>query len=112
MQEPLRFFEWQRAQEKIVDKTEDRSVQADPERESHDSNDSESGRFAELSQSETEFVHDRSQLESFSIILFAERRSDRHAWRGELARSRRSARRAPAKIRLMITAPASIAPTL
>jgi hypothetical protein len=62
MQKPLRFFEWQRAQEKIVDKTEDGSIQADPERESHDSNHSESGRFAELSQRETEFVHDRSQV--------------------------------------------------
>ena len=81
MQEPLRFFEWQRAQEKIVDKTEDRSIQADPERESHDSNHSESGRFAELSQRETEFVHDRRQLRSFSIILYVERRSDPHVWR-------------------------------
>jgi hypothetical protein len=60
--EPLRFFEWQWAQEKIVDKTEDRGIQADPERESQDSNEGESGRFAELSQRETEFVHDRNQL--------------------------------------------------
>jgi hypothetical protein len=73
VQEPLRVFEWQRTQEKIVDKTEDRSIQADPERESDDSNDSKSGRFAELSQRETDFVHDCSQLERFFIILRAAR---------------------------------------
>ena len=73
MQEPLRFFEWQRTQKKIVDKTEDRSIQADPERERQDGNDRESGRFAELTKSEFEIVH---------IILFSTPRLDQCAMRG------------------------------
>src|SRR5215468_8894139 len=93
MQEPLWLFEWQRAQEKIVNQTEDGSIQTDSERKGHDGNHSESGRFAELSQRETEFVHNRSQLRSFFIIQFEARRLDRHAWHVELAHNRQSARR-------------------
>src|SRR5262249_61084281 len=90
---PLRIFEWQRAQEKVVDKTEDRCVQPNAERERQDCNDSESGRFAELSQRETDFVHDCSQLENLFIILFATRRLDRYAKRGVRESTRRAASR-------------------
>ena len=96
-EEPLGFFEWQRAQEKVVGVklTEDGSIQADPERESHDSNRCKYGQFAELSQRETEFVHDRSQLKSFFVILCVERRSDPHAWRGLRVPGTRARRRWP-----------------
>src|SRR5262249_15168505 len=90
-----RFLVRQPVQKQIVDQTEDRGVETDPERERRDSNESESRRFAELSQRETEFVHDCSQLERFFIILFAGRRSDRHAWRGVQASGTRARRRWP-----------------
>jgi hypothetical protein len=53
MHEPRRIFKWQRAQEKIIDQTEDRGIQSDPEREREGGNDSEAGRFAELAQRES-----------------------------------------------------------
>ena len=99
------------AQEKIVDKTEDRSVQADPERESHDGNDSESGRFAELSQRETDFVHDCSQLESLFIILCAARDDRIHGVARRAGTQHAISATVKEQNTAINTAPASMAPT-
>jgi hypothetical protein len=45
VQDTLRIPEWKTAQKKIVDQTEDRSVQADPQRKGDEREQSKSGRL-------------------------------------------------------------------
>ena len=58
----LRLMEWQRAQEKVVDQTEDRSVQPDPERQRNDREQSEPGRFEQLTKREAKIDHHKKVL--------------------------------------------------
>src|SRR5215475_11274761 len=69
------FFKRQGLQEQIVDQTENRGVQPDPDRERDDRQRRESGRFANLAQSEFEIVHitPRVTLESDSRVWHASR---------------------------------------
>jgi hypothetical protein len=57
MEDALRFLEGQAPQEQIVDQTEDRRIQADPEHEGDYGQERELGRFAQLPQSETKVSH-------------------------------------------------------
>ena len=57
MDDALRLMEWQAAQEKIVDQTEDCSVKPDPERKRDYRKQGEAGRFEQLPKREPQIDH-------------------------------------------------------
>ncbi len=70
MDNARRFLERKAAQKQIVDQTEDRGVQPDPERERNDREQSKPGRFEQLPKRETNIDHHKRAL----LILCANHR--------------------------------------
>jgi len=69
------LLEWQPAQEKIVDQTEDSGVQPDPERKCEDGKESEPRRLEQLAKSEANISH-HGVRKFVTVLAFVTKKSD------------------------------------